>query len=208
MDMDEPIWAPTVSTKNRGRLLNQEIARSFFRRVVDRAQDLMSDEHFTVDGTLVDAWQARRVFSGRTAARTVCCALPIAAAGLAGSVVLAVRRRGREIAVRMAFGASPDQVRRLVAGRMLTIAGASLAAGLVLGYLVAVAISQYLFGVTPADTLTAGATVPILMATAWSTTEMANLAHADARLDAVAARPLGFSGRRGKKTAGTAVTMV
>ena len=37
MDMDEPIWAPTVFTKNRDRLLNQEIARSFFRRVVERA---------------------------------------------------------------------------------------------------------------------------------------------------------------------------
>ena len=35
MDMDEPIWAPTVFSKNRDRLLNQEIARSFFRRVVD-----------------------------------------------------------------------------------------------------------------------------------------------------------------------------
>ena len=42
MDMDEPIWAPTVFTKNRDRLLNQEIARSFFRRVVERAQGLMS----------------------------------------------------------------------------------------------------------------------------------------------------------------------
>ena len=35
MDMDEPIWVPTVFTKNRDRLLNQDIARSFFRRVVD-----------------------------------------------------------------------------------------------------------------------------------------------------------------------------
>ena len=42
MDMDEPIWAPTVFSKNRDRLLNQEIARSFFRRVVERAKDLMS----------------------------------------------------------------------------------------------------------------------------------------------------------------------
>ena len=46
MDMDEPIWAPTVFSKNRDRLLNQDIARSFFRRVVDRPQGLMSDEHF------------------------------------------------------------------------------------------------------------------------------------------------------------------
>jgi transposase len=62
MDMDEPIWAPTVFSKNRDRLLNQEIARSFFRRVVDRATDLMSDEHFTVDGTLIEAWASQKSF--------------------------------------------------------------------------------------------------------------------------------------------------
>src|SRR5215207_9942414 len=39
MDMDEPIWDPTVFTKNRDRLLNQDIARSFFHRVVERAKD-------------------------------------------------------------------------------------------------------------------------------------------------------------------------
>ena len=44
MDMDEPIWAPPVFSKNRDRLLNQEIARSFFRRVVECATELMSDE--------------------------------------------------------------------------------------------------------------------------------------------------------------------
>jgi transposase len=62
MDMDEPIWAPTVFTKNRDRLLNQEIARSFFRRVVKRADGLMSDEHFTVDGTLIEAWASQKSF--------------------------------------------------------------------------------------------------------------------------------------------------
>jgi transposase len=62
MDMDEPIWAPTVFSKNRDRLLNQAIARSFFRRVVDRAQTLMSDEHFTVDGTLIEAWASQKSF--------------------------------------------------------------------------------------------------------------------------------------------------
>lgn len=62
MDMDEPIWAPTVFTKNRDRLLNQDIARSFFRRVVDCAQALMSDEHFTVDGTLIEAWASQKSF--------------------------------------------------------------------------------------------------------------------------------------------------
>ena len=62
MDMDEPIWAPTVFSKNRDRLLNQEVARSFFRRVVERAKDLMSDEHFTVDGTLIEAWASQKSF--------------------------------------------------------------------------------------------------------------------------------------------------
>src|SRR2546430_7349125 len=55
MEMDEPIWVPTAFTKNRDRLLNQDIARSFFRRVVDRPTDLMSDEHSTADATLIDA---------------------------------------------------------------------------------------------------------------------------------------------------------
>jgi transposase len=62
MDMDEPIWAPTVFSKNRDRLLNQDIARSFLRRVVERAQGLMSDEHFTVDGTLIEAWASQKSF--------------------------------------------------------------------------------------------------------------------------------------------------
>jgi transposase len=62
MDMDEPVWSATVFTKNRDRLLNQEIARSFFRRVVDRATALMSDEHFTVDGTLIEAWASQKSF--------------------------------------------------------------------------------------------------------------------------------------------------
>ena len=60
--MDEPVWTPTVFTKNRDRLLNQEIARSFFRRVVKRAEGLMSDEHFTVDGTLIEAWASQKSF--------------------------------------------------------------------------------------------------------------------------------------------------
>ena len=62
LEMDEPIWSPTVFTKNRDRLLNQETARSFFRRVVERARDLMSDEPFTVDGTLIEAWASQKSF--------------------------------------------------------------------------------------------------------------------------------------------------
>src|SRR5713226_2052721 len=62
LEMDEPIWAPTVFTKNRDRLLTQAVALRFFRRVVARAADLMSDEHFTVDGTLLEAWASQKSF--------------------------------------------------------------------------------------------------------------------------------------------------
>jgi len=60
--MDEPIWDPTVFTKNRDRLLNQDVARSFLRPVVARAATYMSDEHFTVDGTLIEAWASQKSF--------------------------------------------------------------------------------------------------------------------------------------------------
>jgi transposase len=62
LEMDEPIWVPTVFTKNRDRLLQHAIAHSFFQRVVARAADLMSDEHFTVDGTLLEAWASQKSF--------------------------------------------------------------------------------------------------------------------------------------------------
>lgn len=62
LEMDEPIWVPTVFTKNRDRLLNQDVARTFLRHVVERAAAWMSDEHFTVDGTLIEAWASHKSF--------------------------------------------------------------------------------------------------------------------------------------------------
>jgi hypothetical protein len=57
-----------VFTKNRDRLLNQDLAREFLRRVVERATPYVSDEHFTVDGTVIEGGPARRVSNGKTAA--------------------------------------------------------------------------------------------------------------------------------------------
>jgi transposase len=62
MDMDEPAWNHAVFSKNRDRLLNQEMARSFFQRVKKQARSYMSDEHFTVDGTLLEAWASQKSF--------------------------------------------------------------------------------------------------------------------------------------------------
>src|SRR6266702_7572918 len=62
--MDDPVWNATVFTKNRERLLAGDIARGFFDRVVAHARErgLLSDEHFTVDGTLVEAWASLKSF--------------------------------------------------------------------------------------------------------------------------------------------------
>lgn len=62
LSMEDDVWAPTVFSKNRDRLLNQAVARQFFARVKQQAADLMSDEHFTVDGTLIEAWASHKSF--------------------------------------------------------------------------------------------------------------------------------------------------
>ena len=62
MEMDEPVWNHAVFSKNRERLLNQDVARSFFDRVWQQAQEYLSDEHFTVDGTLIEAWASQKSF--------------------------------------------------------------------------------------------------------------------------------------------------
>ena len=64
LNMDESVWAPTVFTKNRERLLEGDIAQAFFDRVLVLARErrFLSDEHFTVDGTLVEAWAGHKSF--------------------------------------------------------------------------------------------------------------------------------------------------
>jgi transposase len=62
MEMDETVWNHAVYSKNRERLLNEEIAESFFQQVLERAKPYMSDEHFTVDGTLIEAWASHKSF--------------------------------------------------------------------------------------------------------------------------------------------------
>jgi transposase len=64
LTMDDVVWDPTVFTKNRDRLLRGDIARAFFERVLAQAkgQHLLSAEHFTVDGTLIEAWAGLKSF--------------------------------------------------------------------------------------------------------------------------------------------------
>lgn len=64
LGMDEEIWSPTTFSKNRDRLLEGDIAAAFFDAVIDQARqaDLLSDEHFTVDGTVLEAWASLKSF--------------------------------------------------------------------------------------------------------------------------------------------------
>jgi transposase len=64
LSIDDAVWDVTVFTKNRERLLAGEIADAFFAAVLKQAEQegLLSDEHFTVDGTLLEAWANRRSF--------------------------------------------------------------------------------------------------------------------------------------------------
>ena len=62
LGIDDPVWDATVFAKNRERLLAGEVAQRFFTAVLAqaRAQGLLSDEHFTVDGTLLEAWAGQQ----------------------------------------------------------------------------------------------------------------------------------------------------
>ena len=64
LSMDDPIWDATVFSKNRERLLSGDIDALFFEKVSDlaRRRGLLSNEHFTVDGTLVEAWAGHKSF--------------------------------------------------------------------------------------------------------------------------------------------------
>jgi len=64
LNMDDEVWVPTVFSKNRDRLLAGDIASAFFEGVVGKLREngLLSDEHFTVDGTLLEAWAGAKSF--------------------------------------------------------------------------------------------------------------------------------------------------
>ncbi len=64
LGIDDPVWVPTVFTKNRNRLFEGDVASAFLKAILahDEVQPLLSDEHFSVDGTLIDAWASMKSF--------------------------------------------------------------------------------------------------------------------------------------------------
>jgi hypothetical protein len=73
LNIDETIWDVTVFTKNRERLLDGDIAAAFFQAVLEQAleRSLLSDEHFTVDGTLLVAWASVKSYQRKDAKNAV-----------------------------------------------------------------------------------------------------------------------------------------
>ena len=87
LGVDDPVWDVTVFTKNRDRLLEGEIAAKFLRAVLaqPKVKALLSDEHFSVDGTLIQAWASMKSFrpkdgSGRAAGARAATASAISTA--------------------------------------------------------------------------------------------------------------------------------
>lgn len=65
LDLNDAVWDHSSFSKNRERLLNEKLAEGFFERVLKRAEGLISDEHFSVDGTLIEAWASHKSFRPR-----------------------------------------------------------------------------------------------------------------------------------------------
>ena len=67
LGIDDPVWVPTVFTKNRDRLLDADVAAKFMAQLLahKEVRKLLSDEHFSVDGTLIEAWASMKSFQDR-----------------------------------------------------------------------------------------------------------------------------------------------
>lgn len=72
LNIDEPVWDPTTFTQNRERFLSGEISNAFFNSVLEvaRSRHLLSEEHFSVDGSLIEAWASHKSFKPKDETQT------------------------------------------------------------------------------------------------------------------------------------------
>jgi putative ABC transport system permease protein len=133
------------------RRLNPDVAISAPITLRKRIQDDFAEDNAVLTG----------LFSG-----FAMLALALAAAGLYGVLSYSVGQRRREIGVRLALGAAPKAIRRMVVVEALRVTGIGAAAGLVLGRLLAQGTASFLYGVTPNDPVTFAAALGVLLAVA------------------------------------------
>ena len=95
LGIDDPVWVPTVFTKNRDRLLNTDIARKVLSAILAHKDvaPLLSDEHFSVDGTLIEAWASMKSFQPKAGAGEASRPQPVPA----GWAKCLPKRRSRQL---------------------------------------------------------------------------------------------------------------
>lgn len=194
-DLRQPVQ-PTVYLPIAGRTLGGfELAvRTSLPPGIAIAQIRQALHDIDPDLPLVRAWTFEQEISNALSKERMIAAvassfgalaLLLVAIGIFGALSYAVARRSRELAIRVALGASPRTLRRMVLRESLTIAGAGLTTGLPLAWLTARTLESLLHGVRPLDPITL---IPVVIAVIAVTTLAAYLpAHRAARTDPIAA---------------------
>ncbi len=136
------------------------------RRIVAGAAPALPVYALTPVTALVTRAESRTTFTLAILGLAALIAMCIGAVGIYGVIAYLVSLRTREIGVRMALGAEPAQVRRMIARHALTDAGLGVAAGLVCAAALTRVLGSVLFGVSPTDPLTLGGAAVVLIATA------------------------------------------
>jgi ABC-type antimicrobial peptide transport system permease subunit len=127
------------------------------RAVAELDQTIVIDRFTTVKGRYDERTWPIRVFGGLFSAFGI-AAMLLASAGLYGVMAFAVRRRTSEIGIRMALGAEPARILRMVVGQGMVLLAIGLVLGAGLGFLLGAQLTQLLFNVEPFD-------VPVVLTT-------------------------------------------
>jgi ABC-type antimicrobial peptide transport system permease subunit len=153
-----------------------------FERALNDANAAFGIRETSTGAELLDARLARPRFLAATLAALSGAAVILSGVGLYGLLAAAVRERRREIAIRMALGATPAEARALMMREAMVIIGVGLATGIVLALAGTRFLSSALYGVTPGDPFAFGAAVLALIAVAGvaAYTPVARAAHVDA----------------------------
>jgi putative ABC transport system permease protein len=119
----------------------------------------------TIDGLVEQSLQVPRVLSLLIGALSI-VALALSVVGIYGVMAHYVQQTSRDISIRLALGGAPGRVLRMIVGGGLTLVGAGVAVGVLMAYAAARLMSSLIFAVSPADPLTFGAVVAVLLGTA------------------------------------------
>jgi predicted permease len=142
-------------------------ARAIREAIWSLDRDMPISDIFTLDRAMSDAAARPRLLTVLLGAFGV-LGLVLGAVGIYGVLAFLVSRRRREIGVRLALGAAPGSVNRMIVGRGLALAGG----GIAIGVVAALALGQFLrgvlYGVTPRDPATLAGVVVVLAAAAWA----------------------------------------